>query len=560
MEKTRPIILIIAIFFTFWYLKSITPPVQQPKTKQASSNTVTQNKSTDNINIPNTITSANQPIVAHPKPSNIKIVDDIILKNDVVKIILTNNGAVVKSVELQKYFEDTKNTQPLLLLSDQYGRASFGVRLHNNAQLQPWKVAKSSTNSVTFIRPDNSGLILTKTFTLTDSGDLHTNTSITNPTNNTIAIAPYLDGPAGIKVAPHSLLGASSKPFVYGVYDDNNIDLKDEDLKDIKEDGYTASVNSSLRWFSLRSKYFVAASMVENAKLYHQIIGSYIKNPTDDKSKESLATTLVANMTNLAPQQTKQYKFNTYLGPISRQLFATKPYTDLEPLAHLGRLAPICGVLIGIINIFHSIIGNYGLAILLVTLLVKLALHPLTAKGMRSMYAMQKIGPKLKALKEKYGDDRQKFGMEQMKLFKQEEVNPMMGCLPMLLQMPVYIALYTTLTRVIEVRHASFLWIDDLSKSDALFAFGTTIPILGDTFNLLPLLWMTSMFFQQKMTPKSPDPNMAQQQKMMQFIPFVFGFMMYSMPSGLMLYWVAQNIFSIIEQAKIRKKYMPKTT
>lgn len=556
MEKARPFVLILAIFITFQYLfppvKPQPLPEQKPATQEQSAITTA----------PAAATPSTEPTAAATTPvaptATIAILDDIILENKLVKINLSNNGAVVTKVTLLEYFADVAETENLTLLDAAYGRASFGTRLTTDAPLTPWEAVEQSTTRVLFRRPDATGLILEKEFTLTPKGDLRVKNSIINPTTNTIAIAPQLDGPAGIEIEPSALLGASSQPFVYGVREDDAIELEDSDLKEIQEDGYRESVSSRLKWFSLRSKYFTAAAMLDDASNYDKITASYISQGADEELKESIATTLVAKTSNLTPQQRMDYNFEVYLGAISRDVFAEKPYTTLEPLADLGRLAPICGLLIAIINLFYSIVGNYGVAILLVTLVVKLTLHPLTAKGMRSMYAMQKLGPKLKALKEKYGDDRQRFGMEQMKLFKQEEVNPMMGCIPMLLQMPVYIALYTTLTRVIEVRHAAFLWIDDLSKADALFSFGTTLPLLGDTFNLLPLMWMTSMFFQQKMTPKSPDPNMAQQQKMMQFIPFVFGFMMYTMPSGLMLYWVAQNIFSIIEQAKIRKKYMPK--
>ena len=188
----------------------------------------------------------------------------------------------------------------------------------------------------------------------------------------------------------------------------------------------------------------------------------------------------------------------------------------------------------------YSLVGNYGLAIILLTVLVKLILFPLSAKGYKSMAHLREVQPKLVELKSKYGDNRQKMSEELMKLYKKEGINPLGGCLPMLLQMPVFLALYWALLESVELRQAPFIfWIQDLSLMDPLF--------------VLPLLMGVSMWFQQKLNPTPPDPMQA---KIMKFMPVMMTFLFLFFPSGLVLYWLTNNILSIAQQAYITKKIL----
>jgi YidC/Oxa1 family membrane protein insertase len=185
-----------------------------------------------------------------------------------------------------------------------------------------------------------------------------------------------------------------------------------------------------------------------------------------------------------------------------------------------------------LLDLLHALVRNWGVAIVLLTLLIKLALYPLSAASYRSMANMRKVAPEMKRLQERYADDRQKLSQEMMNLYKKERINPLGGCLPMLLQMPVFLALYWVLYESVELRQADFLlWIDDLSALDPYF--------------VLPLLMGATMYFQQTLNPPPPDPTQARVLKLM---PVMFTGLFLFFPAGLVLYWLTNNVLSIAQQ------------
>jgi YidC/Oxa1 family membrane protein insertase len=193
------------------------------------------------------------------------------------------------------------------------------------------------------------------------------------------------------------------------------------------------------------------------------------------------------------------------------------------------------------LNFFHRYAHNYGVAIILVTVVVKILFYPLTHKSMKSMTAMQRLQPQMKTIREKYRKDPQAMNKEMMALYKKHGVNPMGGCLPILFQIPVFWALYKVLAMAIELRQAPFvLWITDLS--------------VADPWKVTPILMGVSMFAQQKMTPTATDPRQAQ---MMLFLPVVFTFFFLNFPSGLVLYWLTNNLLTIAQQYFIRRRLEP---
>lgn len=190
-------------------------------------------------------------------------------------------------------------------------------------------------------------------------------------------------------------------------------------------------------------------------------------------------------------------------------------------------------------NQIHSLVGNWGLAIILVTCLIKLIFYPLSAKSYRSMAKMRMLQPRVKRLQETYKDDRQALGKKMMEMYKEEKVNPLSGCLPMLIQIPIFISLYWVLLESVELRQAPFIfWIHDLSMKDPYF--------------VLPILMGISMFLQQKLSPAPADPMQA---KIMMFLPVIFTFLFASFPSGLVLYWLTNNVISILQQWIITRHY-----
>ena len=216
-------------------------------------------------------------------------------------------------------------------------------------------------------------------------------------------------------------------------------------------------------------------------------------------------------------------------------------------------MAPLTNGFAWLLKAIYSVVPNYGVAIILLTVMVRLCTAPLAAKQMKSMKRMGEIQPKLKALQEKYKDDKQQQSQETMKLYKEAGVNPLGGCLPMVLQIPVFIGLYYALQSSIDLRQAPFmLWIDDLSRPETLF----TIPGVGWPVRVLPVLMTLSMVIQQRMTPTTTmDP--VQARTMMIVMPVMFFFMFYGFPAGLVLYWFVSNLLAIAQQLYLNRQYTP---
>jgi YidC/Oxa1 family membrane protein insertase len=197
----------------------------------------------------------------------------------------------------------------------------------------------------------------------------------------------------------------------------------------------------------------------------------------------------------------------------------------------------------------HVLLGNWGWTIIFLTILIKLAFFPLSAASYRSMAKMKLVTPKMTAIRERHKGDPQKMNAAMMELYKTEKINPLGGCLPIVVQIPVFIALYWVLLASVEMRHAPWLgWIHDLSAPDTLFG---TLPGLDMPIGLLPIIMAVSMYVQTKLNPTPPDPIQA---KVMLFMPLVFSFMFFYFPSGLVLYWVVNNILSIAQQWVITKQ------
>jgi YidC/Oxa1 family membrane protein insertase len=206
-----------------------------------------------------------------------------------------------------------------------------------------------------------------------------------------------------------------------------------------------------------------------------------------------------------------------------------------------------------LLQFFNKYVQNYGISIIILTILIKILFWPLTHKSYVSMKEMQKIQPLMAKIRDRYKDDREQMQREMMNLYKTYKVNPMGGCLPMLIQIPVFFALYKILSIAIELRQAPFmLWIDDLSQPDRLFNFPFSIPFMSAPAGIpvLTLLMGASMFLQQKMSPPPGDPAQA---KMMMFLPILFTVMFINFPSGLVLYWLVNNVISIGQQYRIKK-------
>jgi YidC/Oxa1 family membrane protein insertase len=256
----------------------------------------------------------------------------------------------------------------------------------------------------------------------------------------------------------------------------------------------------------------------------------------------------------------KSFEYVLFTGPVQPDTLQHAP-NDLSYLYEPLGNDVLAGIVLGLLTFFYSIFGNYGVAIIFTTLLIRLCLFPLTRKAQVSSFKMQALQPRVKTLKERYKDDPQKMNKEMMKLWRQEGVSPLSGCLPMLLQLPVFIAMFAVYNQSIELRQAPFfLWITDLSQPDRLIGpFDRPIPLVLFSIweiNILPLIMMVTWFLQSYFMPKSPDPQMQTQQKMMMILPLTIGLLFYYYASGLSLYFFINSLLALIEQKLIKKFFL----
>ncbi|MFW2178148.1 MULTISPECIES: membrane protein insertase YidC [unclassified Moraxella] len=292
-------------------------------------------------------------------------------------------------------------------------------------------------------------------------------------------------------------------------------------------DSDAIKASSDKGWVAIVQHYFVSALTPKD----------YTANFYSRESGKDHIIGFTSNPVAIAPAKQATLNTTLYAGP--KQPDVLKPIAEgLDKTVDYGILWPISKFLFWVLDSVHKILGNWGWSIIALTLLVKIALMPIANKSYYSMAKMRAVAPRLQALKDEFGDDRMRMSQEMMKLYKEEKVNPMAGCLPVILQMPIFLALYWVLVESVQLRHAPWiLWIKDLSSMDPLF--------------ILPLLMGGAMFFQQHLNPQPQDPMQA---KMMKFMPIIFTVFMLFFPAGLVLYWTVNNLFSMAQQYLINKK------
>jgi len=303
-------------------------------------------------------------------------------------------------------------------------------------------------------------------------------------------------------------------------------------------------------WSAFRSRYFCAIT-----KPFYETDG-YMLNYL---SNNELQINVRAATVNISPETSISFSSLIFVGPEKSDLLA-KYKSGFEEIKRYYRITlfdAIAKIIDSILHGIHKVLPNWGVSIILVSILIYLIMYPLTVRSMLSMRKMQELQPKIAALREKYRDNPQKMNIETMELYKKYKINPLGGCLPMLLQMPVFIGLYQVLWRSVSFKGAHFLWIKDLSEPDRVAILPFSLPFIGNEINLLPILMIFVMAIQQKLTAKSMggmDPAQAAQQKMMAVImPVFLGAIFYHFASGLTLYFTLFYTFSTIAQWKMSR-------
>jgi YidC/Oxa1 family membrane protein insertase len=299
-----------------------------------------------------------------------------------------------------------------------------------------------------------------------------------------------------------------------------------------------------LKWLGLKDRYFssIFKPLPSPSAYYLQL--------SDNKI---LTAGIPISVLNLEPHSSQTFKAKLYAGPLQEPVINSVD-SDFVQIINFGVFDPVAKGLLSLLRLIHNFIPNWGLCIIALSLLLFFLLYPLTAKSLKSMKAMQILQPEIEKLRQQYKNDPQKLNKEIMELYRNNRVNPFGGCLPMVLQIPIFIALYQALLRSLELRRSHFLWIKDLSEPDRLFTLPNSLPFLGNEFNILPILMAIIMFWQQKISAKTTaSANPEQQQLMLILFPILFGVMFYRVPSGLVLYWFVYSGLSLVFQIKQSK-------
>lgn len=398
-----------------------------------------------------------------------------------------------------------------------------------------WRVENEGPDELVFAL-EKAGVRIRKTFVFDEGYGIRIQLGVENGSQNTLSPRFLMTWPAGVREE-----NDFREQYLSALKDG---ELESELVAGFGAPGWfggsepTIDHVGEIDWTGVQATYFVSALLPDRPTESGTRFASVVEGT---KSEVQLFFTPVE----VPPGQEFTREIRAYIGPKeSARLVAFG--SGLEESIDLGWswVAPLTRFFNGLLEAMYSIIPNYGIAIILITILVRVVTIPLTTKQMKSMERMRRIQPQMKALQEKYADDRQKQSEEVMALYKREGVNPLGGCFPMLLQLPVFIGLFYALRSSIHLRQAPFVgWIDDLSAPDQLFSLpGLELPV-----RVLPLIMGGTMFLQQKITPmQTADP--AQARMMMTVMPVMMTVLFYQFASGLVLYWMMSNILAIAHQ------------
>lgn len=462
-------------------------------------------------------------------------------KTDVLNISFDLIGAQLVRADLLAFPSREEKDKPFVLLNNRGGQVYIvqsGLTGAPAGSLYPTHLAPftllteqrelSGDQLVIKFVSESSGVKLTKTFTLKrGSYEILVDHQIENTTAQPISPSVYLQitrdskDPASENSTPSFMSGPVSftGPAIYSEQEK----FQKVSFSEIEKRKATYIKDADNGWFAMVQHYFVTAWVPPQGKNRSYEMTELQKNLFAIRSIEPVGT--------IAPGSQLNIPAKLWVGPQDQEgLEKVAPGLDL--VVDYGLLTIIAKPLFALMTWLYTILGNWGWTIVVLTILIKAAFYPLSAASYRSMAKMKLVAPRLQALKEKFGDDRQKLNTAMMEMYRTEKINPLGGCLPILIQIPVFISLYYVLGSSVELRGAPWIWwIKDLAVQDPYF--------------ILPVVMMGTMFIQMRLNPTPPDPLQA---KVMMFMPLVFGAMMFFFPSGLVLYWCVNNILSIAQQ------------
>jgi YidC/Oxa1 family membrane protein insertase len=478
-----------------------------------------------------------QPVLIPQEKKNLQR-NLITAKNNVIEVVIDTLGGDIVSAKLLKHLDKMPNEggKPLAIL-EQNNQSTYiaksGLigpnatdtkeRPQFSSSINQYEIQDNQEEMNVDLTLNINGVRILKRFQFSSDGyDIRVQYLINNLTNEEFNANFYGQIKRDSRPPSGSSSGLGAQPYLGAALREPEKNYAKYDFGDIAEETVKTSVTGG--WITMVQHYFISAWVPPvNEKNTYSL--------KKMKDQDMYLMSFVGEPIIVGAGQSGSYEAIFYVGPKDQEeLSNLAEYLDLT--VDYGFLWMVGKPIFFAMKAIHGVIGNWGWSIILLTLLIKLILFPLSAASLKSMAKMRNLQPEMARLKELYGDDRQKMSQETMSLYKKEKVNPAGGCFPMLLQMPVFLSLYWVLLESVEIRHAPWiLWIQDLSAKDPYF--------------ILPLVMGASMFLMQKMQPMPTDPMQA---KIMQFMPIGFTFLFMTFPSGLVLYWTVNNLLSMAQQ------------
>ncbi|MEC8939728.1 MAG: membrane protein insertase YidC [SAR324 cluster bacterium] len=503
---------------------------------------------------------------------------EVSIETNNYRLVLDTRGGIAKSLQLKHF----KHTKPRLTLSTWFPMlTSFigpdyrdEVTEDNRVQMFGNHLAEVPAFTQEFKNdPKTSALFRNAVFATSaeeivlDEGEGKVTLTLTSPVLNGLQLIKYFEVTPGNYIINYrvQLINRSNEAQAVEVlyfFGEQRLSDSNGGMQQVSHEGPVFYFDESLqtettdniegelpvtqmKWLGVEDQYFISAAVpmttVRNG-LFRA--GAYLSDPQPNVQGERLLSPyfgVALPPTNLQPNLLVESDFRMYYGPKEDEELLKFGHNLV--LSHDRMLEILAGPLLDLLRLIYGYVENYGVAIIILTIIVRLVLFPLTFKGMKSMKRMQQLSPRMKKLQAKYKNNKEKLNKEMMELYRKNRVNPLGGCLPMLLQIPVFFALYSALSSAVELRHAPFMfWISDLSQPDGL--------------GITPLLMGASMYYQQKLTPHTAMMD-STQAKVMQMLPFIFTIFTFTFPSGLTLYWVTSNVLSIAQQQIINRIKTP---
>ncbi|MDX2218883.1 MAG: membrane protein insertase YidC [Burkholderiales bacterium] len=468
----------------------------------------------------------------------------VVVRTDTMEVEIGRRGGDIQRVTFLKHFAATDKTKPLTLLQPKDGHFFVtqtgllgGLANHNSM----WSAASDRFEmkpgegalEVRLTNAESPGVEVQKVYRFkAGSHVVDVSQEIRNRSEQPVAATGYFqflrDGnpPEGEAAQNNPMTGVATFTGP-AVFTDEKKFVK-VSFSDIDKNKQSHPVKASDGWLAIVQHYFVSAWLPKQG-----VEREYFTRKVSDKF---YSAGIILSGGTIAPGQDGSINLSLYLGPqIQDTLKALAPGLDL--VVDYGWLTVLAAPLFWVLQFIQGFVGNWGWSIVLLTILIKVVFYPLNQKAGMSMAHMKAVAPRIQQLQQRYGDDRAKLNQAMMELYRTEKINPLGGCLPILVQIPVFIALYWVLLAAVELRHAPWVgWITDLS--------------VPDPYYILPLIMAVSMFVQTKLNPPPPDPIQA---KVMLFMPLIFSIFFFFFPAGLVLYWTVQNLIGIAQQWWINK-------